>query len=76
MTMRDDLLNRAIEGLLAYLKHEKRAAAPDPDPVPEPRKLRQSEQPGVDMRALGLSTTARARSRSLRALYARKKAVP
>lgn len=68
MSIRDDLLNRAIEGLLAYLKYEKRTAAPAPPPEPEPRKLRQSEQPGIDMRKMGENAVAQARSRSLRAV--------
>ena len=48
---KDELIKLAVERLLRLLDYAPRDEAPEPAPrpEPEPRKLRQSEQPGVDM---------------------------
>ena len=51
MRSRDELIRLAVKRLLRLLDYAPRDEAPEPAPRPEPkpRKLRQSEQPGVDM---------------------------
>jgi hypothetical protein len=51
LPMRDDLVVRAIEGLVRLLQdYRPKAKAPEPAPDElEPRALRQSERAGVDM---------------------------
>ena len=68
---KDELLK-----LLHMQASDNDVSAPPPKPEPEPPRLRQSQQPGVDMRRMGEEATARARAQSLHSVFARRRRMP